>query len=556
MKRIHFNAMYRYKVNSSHKQQMRDFLKDLGDVFSRFPQEANQALEDQWEIVVTEATSEVCRRDEQLHDLRTELSLQTLHAEDVSQQQNQEHAGLHQQLTGLVQETLQQRELLEASRTAQSAAGPKIDRFWRREEELLREVRCQNKWPSKNWGSIVKESDRPGVPYITDIRRPAISPRATQRNYAITSMSCATRHHTRSGNSRHGIRNDSPTAKDWKPKSRDSLSSERSRINAGRSEQFGWSKPPLDSRCLCWWQCWHIDIIGKPSPGTSNQSCIREHSMPEAAPKFAPSSGVRHQRATQKLHWQHPVHSLLRLLCWLKVQFRQSQSLIVEDRPLLTNGLHRQNLEVGKSTSRAKSIMVRSFPETLCCGWWRNYWWFHHFSDSRCVATSTSSVSRITETGISHLPEAVVWPRAVPTQREYNTGNSFKNGCISGLHHQRESRKLQWQYTNLLFRRLLYQMRVQTLHWHPWFWRTKKKETEAILIDNWLQPTEFRSGKISFKSEVSLSWQHPKPPCYGLVWLRMPKVLTSSLLPLLSQETQYQTSRILVSRLQAGSGRS
>ena len=36
--------------------------------------------------------------------LRTELSPQALHAEDVSQQHIQEYAGLHQRLTGLAQE--------------------------------------------------------------------------------------------------------------------------------------------------------------------------------------------------------------------------------------------------------------------------------------------------------------------------------------------------------------------------------------------------------------------------------------------------------------------
>ena len=84
-----------------------------------------------------EVTLEVWRR-------RTELSLHALHAEDVSQQQNQEYAWPHQQLTGLVEETKQYRELFEESRIAQSAAGPEIDRLRRREEELLRQVQRNN----------------------------------------------------------------------------------------------------------------------------------------------------------------------------------------------------------------------------------------------------------------------------------------------------------------------------------------------------------------------------------------------------------------------------
>ena len=83
--------------------------------------------------ILSEATPEVWRRDEQLYDLRTELSPQALHAGEVSQQ-NQEYVGLHQQLTGLVQETQQYREIIEESRTARSATGPEIDRLRQREE--------------------------------------------------------------------------------------------------------------------------------------------------------------------------------------------------------------------------------------------------------------------------------------------------------------------------------------------------------------------------------------------------------------------------------------
>ena len=50
---------------------------------SRFCQETKQALEDQRESLVTEVTSKVLRRDEQLYDLRTERVLRALHAEHV-----------------------------------------------------------------------------------------------------------------------------------------------------------------------------------------------------------------------------------------------------------------------------------------------------------------------------------------------------------------------------------------------------------------------------------------------------------------------------------------
>ena len=84
---------------------MCDFVKDRGELLSRLSQEANPALECQRENVVTEATTKVWREDEQLCDLRMELSLQALHAQDVPRQQSQEHAGPHQHPTGLVPET-------------------------------------------------------------------------------------------------------------------------------------------------------------------------------------------------------------------------------------------------------------------------------------------------------------------------------------------------------------------------------------------------------------------------------------------------------------------
>ena len=56
-------------------------------------------------------TTEVWRRDEQVHDLRAELSLHAWYADDASQQPNQEYAGLYQHLTGLVQETQQNRDV-------------------------------------------------------------------------------------------------------------------------------------------------------------------------------------------------------------------------------------------------------------------------------------------------------------------------------------------------------------------------------------------------------------------------------------------------------------
>ena len=55
----------------------------------------SQALDNQRENLVTDVTSEVRRRDEQVYDLRTELSLQALHQGDLTQHPSQENAGPH-----------------------------------------------------------------------------------------------------------------------------------------------------------------------------------------------------------------------------------------------------------------------------------------------------------------------------------------------------------------------------------------------------------------------------------------------------------------------------
>ena len=78
----------------------------------------------------------------------------------------------------------------------------------------------------------------------------------------------------------------------------------------------------------------------------------------------------------------------------------------------------------------------------------------------------------------------------------------------------------------------------------------EKKEAEHISVGKWPQPTEVRRWKIRF-TKRSL----PEPLCYGLVKLRVRKVLTISSFLHLSPENQYQTSRILISRLQADSGK-
>ena len=79
------------------------------------------------------------------------------------------------------------------------------------------------------------------------------------------------------------------------------------------------------------------------------------------------------------------------------------------------------------------------------------------FVDER-VATSTSSVSRITEPAISHLPQAVQYG-VTPSCSYRGSAQCQKQHqhCLQvRVRHHRASRKLQWQYTILLFRRFFF----------------------------------------------------------------------------------------------------
>ena len=138
------------------------------------------------------------------------------------------------------------------------------------------------------------------------------------------------------------------------------------------------------------------------------------------------------------------------------------------------------------------------------------------------VATSISSVSRITESAISHPPQAGSDPEKFP-KRE-NTMPKAASTLVAAPSAPLAwiTKKLQWLHTILPYRRAV------TV---PGFGSPTKKETEAILID------KMASTKIIHKLQWrSLSF--PTPECYGLVKLRILKALMSSLLQHPSQVDQ------------------
>ena len=201
---------------------MRDPRKDKEICDCDLSREENQAL-------VTEAAPQVWRRDEQVHDLRTELSLQTLHQEHVTQHQSQEHAEPHHHLTRLVHETQQYQELFEESRAARSATGPEIERPRQREAELPRQARrarfdalCfRNRTNLEFHESKTSEYQQIFLDFRSEIMqlKASAAPPYFTRNIEAS-------------------------------KKRDSKSSNRSTDNTRFTEQLGRSKPQLDSRCL------------------------------------------------------------------------------------------------------------------------------------------------------------------------------------------------------------------------------------------------------------------------------------------------------------------
>ena len=71
---------------------------------------------------------------------------------------------------------------------------------------------------------------------------------------------------------------------------------------------------------------------------------------------------VRHQRAIRRF----PKHLFLRLRSYkYSHRLRRTQKERSRTTLSLTSGLNRQNVEVGKSASKAKSLILRSVPEPL-----------------------------------------------------------------------------------------------------------------------------------------------------------------------------------------------
>ena len=91
------------------------------------------------------------------------------------------------------------------------------------------------------------------------------------------------------------------------------------------------------------------------------------------------------------------------------------------------------------------------------------------------VETSTSSVSRITETAVTS-PQAGGRPRAVSTEREYNA-------AAPKYTTDEKLEQTEWQSTVILSRRLFLLVEsTEKLQWSPWLWRTLQERSRGIFF--------------------------------------------------------------------------
>ena len=165
------------------------------------------------------------------------------------------------------------------------------------------------------------------------------------------------------------------------------------------------------------------------------------------------------------------------------------------------------------------------------------------------VATSTSSVSRLTEQAISYPPQS----RGDPDLFHLREHFKAKQRLQLLVRHQRVSRQLQWQYTILPCRRLLYQLAVQKLQWESLIMEDSKRVVQSqLLLNNGHNQQSWEVGKLVSRAECLILHNVPEPLCNGLVKLRMLKVLTISLLQHLGVETRFRTSENLDFKIASG----
>ena len=182
------------------------------------------------------------------------------------------------------------------------------------------------------WGSIIKESDKSGIPRIQDIRRRANHSRITKRSYANESITCAT---------------ESPKGLEAKIVERQNKrfkkSSKKSTDNTEFTETVGMKSTSIRFKASVLTNVsphWQSSVSRITEPAISHPPQAgddpelfpkREHSTPKAASKWAvaPSTPLREPG---NLQWQCTILPFRRLLYQLRAQKLQRQLLILDDK--------------------------------------------------------------------------------------------------------------------------------------------------------------------------------------------------------------------------------
>ena len=313
------------------------------DLLSWFPLEANQAPEDQREILVMEVTSEVWRRHEQMLRLsyRTQYSRTALEARTRWTTSASER---------LVQGTQQYRETFEESRTAQSAAGPELGRLQKRGAEFLREVRRHINDRAKFDAVVWRNRTNLESVRIQDIRRPAKTSRIVQRSLQMKASAMPP-----------NLSRDIESA--IESQKTEIQSPPRDPQSTQDSEQSEWGQPQFDSRCLCWWKCCvsrvtEAVISHPPRPGAvpTERAFSSESSNKNWLQLYATSEQFESSTCSTLFIFSYDFCADWNCRSYgRRPWLRRAQKA-------RTNALNRQYSEVGISASKAKSLIPSLYP--------------------------------------------------------------------------------------------------------------------------------------------------------------------------------------------------
>ena len=192
----------------------------------------------------------------------------------------------------------------------------------------------------------------------------------------------------------------------------------------------------------------------------------------------------------------------------------------------------KQRLEVKKMTFKLFKEIYRQHQIHWTVATKCYFNWIQGVCVDGSVATPTSSVNRYTKRAVSHPLQTGSDPELFLLYKE-------KIQCRNQLHillqlrvppqariskNSSGSAQSSFPTTSVQLERS-----TEATVTVPHYGGPNEKEAEVILIDKWARRTEFRSWKIATKAKSLSLRKIPELLCWGLVKLRMLKVLTMSL---------------------------